>query len=99
MSKPRYGWWGYVKGMIRRYPNHVNEDEYRAVRAAIEETERYIDGADRMRVVRMVLMKDTHTLHGAALAIPCSYDTVKKWQQQFIRCVAKSFSCSELLKD
>lgn len=20
MSKPRYDWWGYVKGMIRRYP-------------------------------------------------------------------------------
>lgn len=21
MSKPRYDWWGYVKGMIRRYPS------------------------------------------------------------------------------
>lgn len=20
MSKPRYDWWSYVKGMIRRYP-------------------------------------------------------------------------------
>lgn len=20
MSRPRYDWWGYVKGMIRRYP-------------------------------------------------------------------------------
>ena len=25
MSKPRYDWWGYVKGMIRRYPQLKEE--------------------------------------------------------------------------
>ena len=25
MSKPRYGWWGYVKDMIRRYPRLCEE--------------------------------------------------------------------------
>lgn len=25
MSKPRYDWWGYVKGMIRRYPALCDE--------------------------------------------------------------------------
>ncbi len=28
MSKPRYGWWGYVKNMIRRYPSLKMEYEY-----------------------------------------------------------------------
>ena len=27
MSKPRYDWWGYVKGMIRRYPQLKEEYE------------------------------------------------------------------------
>ena len=27
MSKPRYDWWGYVKGMIRRYPQLKAEYE------------------------------------------------------------------------
>ena len=26
MSKPRYDWWGYVKGMIRRYPELCQRD-------------------------------------------------------------------------
>ena len=25
MSRPRYDWWGYVKGMIRRYPERLSE--------------------------------------------------------------------------
>ena len=25
MSKPRYGWWGYVKNMIRAYPGLKRE--------------------------------------------------------------------------
>ncbi len=27
MSRPRYGWWGYVKDMIRRYPSLKEEYE------------------------------------------------------------------------
>lgn len=99
MSKPRYGWWSYVKDMLRRYPNLTNENESEAIRKAIEKTESLVDGADRMSVIKMVFFKETHTLQGAALNVPCSYDTAKKWTQQFIRLVARCFECNGLLKD
>lgn len=99
MSKPRFGWWSYVKDMIRRYPDRTNDDETKAVAVAIEDTERLLDGDDRMKLIRMVFLKKTHTLQGAALNVPCSYETAKIWTQQFIRLVAKSFSCGSLLKD
>ena len=45
MSKPRYAWWGYVKDMIRKYPDRAGKDlsitqqkEFEAVREALEET-------------------------------------------------------------
>ena len=99
MSKTRFGWWSYVKDMIRRYPEKTNEDETRAVETAIEDTKSLLDGDDRMKVIRMVFLKKTHTLQGAALNVPCSYETAKRWTQQFIRLVAKSFVCCGLLKD
>lgn len=85
--------------MIRRYPEKTTEDETRAVATAISDTEILLDGADRMRVISMVFIKKTHTLQGAALNVPCSYETAKRWTQQFIRLVAKSFDCCGLLKD
>lgn len=88
-----------MKDMIRRYPDETNDDESRAVSAAVEDTKRLLDGDDRMRVIRMVFFKKTHTLQGAALNVPCSYETAKRWTQQFIRLVAKSFECCGLLKD
>ena len=99
MSTPRYGWWPYVKDMIRRYPDKTTEDETRAVETAVADTIRLLDGEDRMKVIRMVFLKKTHTLQGAALNVPCSYETAKRWTQQFIRLVAKSFECCGLLKD
>lgn len=99
MSTPRYDWWPYVKGMVRRFPDNTNDNETKAVRTAIADTERLLDGSDRMKVVRMVLLKKTHTLQGAALNVPCSYETAKRWQQQFIKDVARAFSCDGLLQD
>lgn len=99
MSKPRYGWWSYVKDMIRRYPDRTNSDEARAIEIAIEETERMPGGRERLKVIQMVFFKKTHTLQGAALNVPCAYDTAKGWTQQFIRAVAKAFECHSLLKD
>ena len=99
MSNPRYGWWSYVKNMINRYPTKTNEEETKAVSIAVEETNRLLDGSDRMKVINMVFFKKTHTLQGAALNVPCSYETAKRWTQQFIRLVAKSFECCGLLKD
>lgn len=130
MSKPRYGWWGYVKDMIRRYPAlreqyrdlhspSVTADysgvpraggesrvlealairelpstaqrEYEAVRRAIATTERYRNGRERLKVIRLVLWDRSHTLEGAALMVPCSARHAKEWHGDFIRLVASYF--------
>ncbi|MDD5017170.1 MAG: hypothetical protein PHO15_03610 [Eubacteriales bacterium] len=130
MSKPRYIWWPYVKGIIRRYPElsikfkdiqsqlitssysgirgspqasrktesaairelpTVEQREYEAVRKAIEATELYKNGLDRIKIVRLVLWDRTHTIAGAAIAIPCSIDSAKIWHGEFIRLVASFY--------
>lgn len=98
MSKPRYGWWGYVKWMIRQYPAREGEyiqgkalDERMAVQRAIDQTMKMDNGQDRLRVVDLVFFKQTHTLEGAALMVPCSYDTAQKYHAQFIKLVAKNY--------
>lgn len=96
MSRPRVGWWGYMKYIIRRYPGGGNEDEDRAVAEAIAETERMRAGRDRLQVARMVLMEGSHTLEGAALQIPISPRTAQRYHADFIRCVGRHFRCSGL---
>ena len=96
MSSPRYGWWSYAKHMARRWPDRLNENEYAAVAAAIAETERRKDGAERLRLVQMVLLEGCCTLEGAALAIPCSERTAQRWHADFIRAVGKHFRCEGL---
>lgn len=130
MSKPRYDWWPYAKGMIRRYPQlareyaalkeqsitagasgmpggsdisnptercalrelpRVRQREYDAVRRAIEETQRYKAGAERLKVIKMVLWDRSHTLAGAALCIPCHEQTAKQWHRDFVRLVARYY--------
>ncbi len=101
MSRPRYDWWSYVKGMIRRYPamaetpmedlTPVHRRERSAVQAAIEETERKRTGAERMKVIRLVLWDRSHTLEGAAMEIPCHYKTAQEWHREFIQAVAVRF--------
>lgn len=97
MSKPRYRWWGYVKDMIRRYPDDVNENEKNAVDAAIEITEHMPNGQARLKVIDLVLWKGTHTLAGAALAIPCGERTARRWLHSFVTEAAKNFNCNGLV--
>jgi len=130
MSSPRYDWWPYVKGMIRRYPQLKEEyaalhsqsvtanyngmprggsggrvietlairelpsnrqREYEAVRRAIQITERYPNGQQRLAVIRMILWDRQYTLEGAALQIPCSWRTAAQWHGEFIRLVATCY--------
>lgn len=130
LSKPRYDWWPYVKGMIRRYPAlkeqyddlhspsmvadysgmphgggggraleslavrelpSTQQREYEAVRRAVEATGRYRNGADRLKVVRLVLWERSHTLEGAAQVVPCSVRHAKEWHGEFVRLVASNF--------
>ena len=127
MSRPKYDWWPYVKGMIRRYPalrlelqqlqgqsitpNYsgvsvksgtsrsteltvirelptTKQREYEAVRRAIETTERMTASRDRLRIIDLVFWKRSHTLSGAALMIPCHYNTAQKYHADFILTVA-----------
>lgn len=130
MSKPRYDWWPYVKGMIRRYPQlkeeyrelhsikttasysdeprsgssgralentaikelpHTKQREYEAVRRAIETTERYKNGRDRLYIIDAVLWKRSHTLEGASLMVPCSIATAWRYHGEFIKLVASNY--------
>lgn len=98
MSKPRYDWWGYIKAVIRRYPELKGRDvsgialrEKEAVEAAIAATERMQNGRERLEVVDMVFWKKTHTLSGAALMVPCHYETARHWHSDFIKEVARKF--------
>lgn len=97
MSKPKAGWWGYAKHMIRRYPDRDNDSERRAVRLALEQTERMTNGADRLKIARLVLLDGSHTLAGAALQIPCSERTAQRYHADFIRAVGQNFRCDGLV--
>lgn len=96
MSKPRHQWRGYVKGMIARYPDRVNEEEKRAVSIAIENTKNKKDAEIRLKVVDLVLMKRTHTIPGAALKCYCSERTAYNYHAEFINEVGKNFVCNGL---
>lgn len=133
MSKPRYDWWGYVKGMIRRYPAlreeyqdlhstsmvadysglprgggearaleslairelpSTKQREYEAVRRAVEATERFRNGRDRLKVIQYVFWsgyKGRDILRCAALSIPCCYDTAQTYHEEFIYLVANFY--------
>ena len=106
MSRPHYGWWGYVKAMIRRHPERRGQTltgtalrEYEAVQAAIEQTERMSNGHDRLRVIELVYWKNTCALKYAGLHVRYSEYTVQNWHADFIRAVAQNFRCDSLLDD
>lgn len=86
MSKPRDKWWQYAKNMLRAYKeNAVTEGERKAIEETIEETLKLVDGKDRVKVIDLVFFKGTLTLTGAAMKIPCSFDTAQKYHADFIR--------------
>ena len=73
----------------------VEQKEYDAVKKAIEATERYKNGRERLYVIDLVFWKRTHTLEGAALMVPCSYKTARAWHGEFIRMVASCYGLME----
>ena len=86
MSKPRYRWWGYIKSIIRNYPalegrycQGTSLKERMAVQRSIEQTERMENGKERLQVVDLVFFKQTHTLEGAAMMVPCQGEAARHW--------------------
>lgn len=64
--------------------------EYDAVLGAARETKwEYANHDKRIDLINMVYWKQTHTLHGAAMALYIDYETAKRWQQDFILRVAR----------
>lgn len=127
MSKPRYRWWGYIKNVIRAYPELKSkyedmhsqsmtanlsgmpgggsasrtveniairelpkgeQEEFEAVRKAVDVTERLRTGADRLKIISLVFWKGSHTLHGAAMETHIGYDTAIDYHGDFIMIVA-----------
>lgn len=95
MSSPRYDWWGYCKGMIRRYPSRNTDKEREAVAAAVEITRALPDGECRIKLVELIFWKKTHTLQGAAGKVGASERTARRWHTEFIRCVAREYGLME----
>ena len=52
-----------------------------------------------MEIIDLVFFKKTHKLAGAAMQIPCGYETAKRWQQDFIREVARNIKCDGLIEE
>ena len=102
----RYPWWGYVKGILKQYgwalanlPHILTDSQMEAVCRAIDETMLLQSGEQILRVVDLVLIKRTHTIAGAALTIPVSEDTAKRWHGNFIRAVAREMGLYDATTD
>ena len=96
MKRAKRYWWGYAKSMVKRYPDNVNDDERKAVDAAIEATRQLQNGDVRLMVIDLMYFKGTHQMEGAAQMVHYSYDRVKTWHADFIWEVGKNFNCQGL---
>ena len=91
MSKPRYIWWGYVKALIRAAGNprsrkygYLSEAEIAAFQSVWESSDQ-----ERQRLAAMVLIRQSHTIPGAALKLHISERTAQRWHAEFICAVAQ----------
>ena len=75
---------------IRELP-YTKQREYEAVRRAVETTKRKTSAHDRLKVIDLVFWKRSHTLDGAAITIPCSYMTARRYHAEFIMLVASYY--------
>lgn len=97
MGKQHYDWWGYIKSLIRKYPENRSDElsgvalrNHEAVKKAVDDTMKMDGGANRLKVINMVHWERTRTLEGAALAIPCDRATAARWQRRFFEEVARN---------
>lgn len=105
MNKLSYTWWPYVRNMIRRYPKRrkcaslprVELLEADAVATAINKTLQKEDGEHRMRLIGVAYWRRTSvTLQRAAMEIPVSYSTAKRWNKEFFLDVAAAMGLYDL---
>lgn len=91
MSKPRELWWGYVKNVLRAYPDYRRGGAKlrSAVERAMKETRNLPNGEWRCAIIEKVYFRESHTLVGAARCCHVSYGAAKEWHGEFVRLVAK----------
>lgn len=59
-----------------------------AVEHALRMTELFRTAAKRRRLVELVYWRQTHTVYGAGVEIGVSEETAKRWNADFLLCVA-----------
>ena len=69
----------------------IQQKEFEAVHKAVEKTIRTPNGKDKIKLIELVYWRQSHTLMGAAMQIPCADVTAWRWHGEFIREVAKNF--------
>lgn len=75
---------------LRELPG-TKQREYEAVKKAIEATQRLAVGKETLEIVDMVFWKNRYTLNGAAYHAHISYESAKRYQRDFILCVARNY--------
>lgn len=92
----RRRWLGYIKQILKDYPDDVNEDEKRAVDAAIAETKTMKNGDLRLKIIDLMYLKERKGLQETALKVHYSYDRTKQFHDHFLGTVGKHFRCDGL---
>ncbi|MEA4922176.1 MAG: hypothetical protein VB031_02275 [Eubacteriaceae bacterium] len=66
------------------------QKKYDAVENAIERTEQLHPDTvkERMMIIDLVYWRQTHTIEGAAMRVPCHRNVAGNWQAEFIRIIA-----------
>ena len=86
-------WRKQARRALRDYPRakkrNIEADQatIAAVEAAMQMQSAYYNGQERMRMIRLVYFKQTHTLAGAAVECGYSIETVKKWNLEIMTAV------------
>ena len=73
----------------------VKQQEFDAVREALQETEKMPDGRPKLELIRLVYWKKSHTVDGAGYAIGISSRTARRWHANFVYLVAEKYGIYE----
>ena len=106
MGRKRHDWWGYVKVVMRQYPElekkreklrkkTVDFKKYEAVQQAIRETEDLPDASLRLKMLDMVYWRQSHNMKGAAIVCSVDVSTAYRWQERFFRTVAQNMGIAD----
>ena len=95
MSRPKFYWFGIVKKeittpAIQKNPHSKQAKLYsKAIQEAHDQTLQMDRGADRIKAVELVLIKQTHTYAGVSMELHYSERLIQRWISDFIYLVGK----------